>query len=68
MRAVRSERLDQGGLGLSFETFCEDPLRLRVNLAKRMSMRETAAFALLKKHLFALARRAQLRRPACPRY
>jgi hypothetical protein len=30
--------------GLPLETFCEDPLRLGVNLAKRMTVRETAAF------------------------
>ena len=37
------------------ETVCEDPLRLGVNLANRMTVRETDAFALLKKHLLALA-------------
>jgi len=40
--------------GLPLETFCEDLLRLGVNLAKRMTVRETEAFALLRKHLFAL--------------
>ena len=53
--AMKSERRGVGRSGLPSETFCKDPLRLSVNLAKRMSVRETDAFALLKKHLFALA-------------
>ncbi len=43
------------GSGFPSETFREDPLRLGVNLAERMTVRETEAFALLRKHLFGIA-------------
>jgi hypothetical protein len=55
MHAMKSGTPGSGRSGFPSETFREDPLRLGVNLAKRMTVRETDAFALLKKHLFALA-------------
>jgi hypothetical protein len=55
MHAMKSGTPGSGRAGFPSETFREDPLRLGVNLARRMAMRETDAFALLKKHLFGVA-------------
>jgi hypothetical protein len=54
MHAMKSGTPGSGRSGFPSEKFREDPLRLGVNLAKRMTVRETDAFALLRKHLFAL--------------
>jgi hypothetical protein len=53
MHAMKSGTPGSGRSGFPSETFREDPSRLGVNLAKRMTVRETDAFALLRKHLFA---------------
>jgi hypothetical protein len=54
MHAMKSGTPGSGRSGFPSEKFREDPLRLGGNLAKRMTVRETDAFALLRKHLFAL--------------